>query len=485
MIKMEKILKKLEINKYYVIFAFIIGIFIINYNYRGGDDLIDKQRVLEMGVWNFTKTIYLTWSGRLSMIIIPALIRYNLFVWKFLNIIVSFLFIKGFSYYYKSDVKNNEKLEIDKVILICFFFIFPYTVTSSIIWMSGSYQYFWAFTSFIYAMFPFYKLIFISNEINFSKFRWCLFYFAMFCAAYVEQEFLIISVLGTIAMFFIMRNNKVENNEKKKIAFYYIFFIINLIISRLSPGFRNRVSTEIRWYPNWENMSFIYRFYEAINLSNRHIFFGANVLFFVLILFLSILAYKKWRKNIKILFLPLAYILLKLLPLDFFSNNLMGWYLNSENPYAVDKGSIQTLFINKSTNLFLFDISKPFSDIKINKIEYIPSIISFSLIIFVSFMIYNIFSDKKRGLLNFLLYWAGFFSFYVMSFMPAIYAIGSRAFLVLDCIIIFLISQLYIELKNYKINENKYFKIFIFILGIFSFLVILSYNNYLKQAYYL
>ena len=100
-------------------------------------------------------------------------------------------------------------------------------------------------------------------------------------------------------------------------------------------------------------------------------------------------------------------------------------------------------------------------------------------------MIYNIFSDKKRGLLNFLLYWAGFFSFYVMSFMPAIYAIGSRAFLVLDCIIIFLISQLYIELKNYKINENKYFKIFIFILGIFSFLVILSYNNYLKQAYYL
>lgn len=152
MIKMEKILKKLEINKYYVIFAFIIGIFIINYNYRGGDDLIDKQRVLEMGVWNFTKTIYLTWSGRLSMIIIPALIRYNLFVWKFLNIIVSFLFIKGFSYYYKSDVKNNEKLEIDKVILICFFFIFPYTVTSSIIWMSGSYQYFWAFTSFIYNM---------------------------------------------------------------------------------------------------------------------------------------------------------------------------------------------------------------------------------------------------------------------------------------------------------------------------------------------
>ena len=130
-------------------------------------------------------------------------------------------------------------------------------------------------------------------------------------------------------------------------------------------------------------------------------------------------------------------------------------------------------------------ISKPFNDIKIKEIEYIPSIISFLLIIFISIILYNIFVDKKKAILIFLIYWAGFFSFYVMAFMPAIYAVGSRAFLVLDCLILFIISQLYIELLKYKINENKYFKIFIFILGIYSFLIILSYSNYLEQAYYL
>ena len=479
----KKIINKIYINKYYILFAFIIGIFIINYNYRGGDDLIYRKKILEMGIRNFVITEYLKWSGRLSMIIIPALvIKYDIVVWKILNIVVSFLFLKGFSYYYKAVVTNEEKSKIDKIILISFFFIYPYTVTSSVVWMSGSYQYLWAFTSFIYAMFPFYKLIFISNKVNFSKLRWCLFYFAMFCAAYVEQEFLIISVLGTIAMFCIMKNNKIENKEKKNITFYYIFFIINLIISRLSPGFKNRVATEIRWYPNWENMPFIYRVYEAINLSNRHVIFGSNILFFVLILFLSILIYKKWGKNIKILFFPLIYIILNLFPLDIFSNNLVTWYFDSKNLYADNS---QTLFIEKAAKLFLFDISKPFNDIKIKEIEYIPSIISFLLIIFISIILYNIFVDKKKAILIFLIYWAGFFSFYVMAFMPAIYAVGSRAFLVLDCLILFIISQLYIELLKYKINENKYFKIFIFILGIYSFLIILSYSNYLEQAYYL
>ena len=106
----KKIINKINLNKYYILFAIIIGIFIIQYDYRGGDDLFYKQKVLKMGVLNFTKTEYLNWSGRLSMIIIPALIRYNLFVWKILNVVVSFLFIKGFSYYYKATVTNEKKL---------------------------------------------------------------------------------------------------------------------------------------------------------------------------------------------------------------------------------------------------------------------------------------------------------------------------------------------------------------------------------------
>lgn len=477
---------KINKNKYYILFAIIIGIFIIKYNYVVGDDLNYKAKVIKMGTWNFIVDEFSHWSGRLSMIIIPALVRYNLYTWKILNILVAFLYLKGFSYYYKSDLSIEEKLKLDKMTFACFFFIFPYTITSAIVWLSGSYQYLWAVTAFIYAMFPFYKIIFISKELKFSKLKWCLYYFAVFCAAYIEQEFLVMFVLSTIVILLVIKNKEIIKKEKLKIFFYYVFFLINLGISRFSKGFNIRIAKEIRWYPNWTNMPFIYRFYEAVNLTNRHVIWGSNILFLILILFLSILVYKKWGTKMKVLYIPLGYIILKILPLDFFSNNIMTWYFNFENFYTADRKSLQTLTIEKSVNYFLYDTTKVIQDIKIPKFEYLPAVISFSIIIFISFIIYNIFNDRKKGILVFLVYWAGFFSVYILSFMPAIYAIGSRAFFLMDSLILFIISQLYLELKlEYQIDKNKYFKVFLVVILLLSFLIILSYNSYLKQFVYL
>lgn len=223
-----KLKKILENNMIYIIFSIIIGIFIINYKLSPADDIKNKELVESLGILRYIKSEYFNWSGRLSMTIVAAIIHYNLFVWKVLNIIISFLFIKGFSLYYKLFVSNNEKVQIDKIIFICFFFIFPYTITSSIVWMSGSYQYLWPVTAFIYAMFPFYKIIFISSKLSFSKINWILYYLSMFCAAYVEQEFLVIFVLSTVSMFYLTKNKTVEKKEKKTLFIYYYFFLVNL-----------------------------------------------------------------------------------------------------------------------------------------------------------------------------------------------------------------------------------------------------------------
>lgn len=478
-----KLKKFLDNNILYIIFSIIIGIFIIKYQHSPADDIKNKELVESLGVLKYIKSEYFNWSGRLSMTIIAALIHYNLFVWKLLNILVSFLFIKSFSLYYKSFVTNNEKIQIDKIIFICFFFIFPYTVTSSVVWMSGSYQYLWPVTAFTYAMFPFYKIVFISPKLYFSKINWILYYFSMFCAAYVEQEFLVIFVLSTISMFYLTRNKTIEKKEKKKIFYYYYFFLINLIVSRISPGLQNRISTEIKWYPNWENMPFIYRFSEVINLANKHLVWGSNILFLVFILLLTLLVYKKWKNNMKLLFLPLIYILLKIFPLDIFSKNIVLWYFNFENYFNTDKYSKQTLFLENIADKFLFDMTKIFDDIQIPKIDYISSIVTFTIIIFLSFILYNVFEDKKKAILCFLIYWAGFCSVYITVFMPAVYAIGSRLFFLMNSFFLFLISQLYLELKvKYNIDQKKYFKIAVLLLSIYSFLIILSYNNYLAQS---
>ncbi len=483
---MKKIIKKINDNKYYLLFAVVIGIFIINYNYVPGDDLIYKAKFIELGLFNFIKEEYLNWSGRLSMIIIPALIKNNLYVWKLLNTLVAFLFMKGFSYYYKPFLSKEDKNEIDKILLVCFFLIFPYTITSTFVWLSGSYQYLWVITAFIYAMIPFYKILFVDGNVNFSKKRWVLIYFAMFCASYIEQEFLVIFVLGTISIVILLLDKTKLKSEKRKIYIYYIFFLINLVIARLSPGLGKRIFTEIRWYPNWENMPFIYRFYEVINITNRHILFGSNLLFLIFTIFLSILIYKKEKFKNKILFLPTLYFILRVFPFDIISNNVMLWYFKIENIYS-PIGEKRTLFLSEASNVFLFDTMKVIDNIKSLKIDYLAPVICFFIIIFISFILYMIFDSRKKGILCFLVYWAGFCSIYITAFIPAVHAIGSRVFLLMNSCILFIISQIYLEIKQKypESDKNRYFKIFIIIVSIYSFLIILNYNYYLKQLLYL
>lgn len=464
-------------NKFYLIYAIVLGIFIITYNYNLGDDIYYRKQVLSLGILRFSINEYLSWSGRVSTIIISSIGYKYIIIWKVTNILIIFLFIKSFSYYYKIDFSNKERLKIDRLLLVCLFLVFPYTIISSSIWLSGSYQYIWVATAFLYAMFPFYKIIFISNELKFLKIHWFFYYLSMFYTAYVEQEYLIIFILGMISTIYIYKDKNILFKDKVKIYFYYLFFLGNFLIARLSPGLPKRVLAATRAYPNWNNLSIIYKFYEVVNLTNHYLISGSNLIFFIFLLFLSILIYKKWGLNIKILFIPLIYITLKLLPLDLISKNLLNWYTTADGG--------QVLFLEKYTNFFLFDVFKGVNNIKLDKIEYLPAIIMFFIIIFTSFILYSVFDDKKKGVLSFLLYWAGLFSVYILAFMPAVYAIGSRAFLILNILIIFIILQIYLELKlKFEIDKSKSFKILIFVLSIISFLVILNYPNFIKTGFF-
>ena len=93
------------------------------------------------------------------------------------------------------------------------------------------------------------------------------------------------------------------------------------------------------------------------------------------------------------------------------------------------------------------------------------------------------YEDRKKAILNFIVYWIAFGTVYLLVFSPTIYASGSRIFFIMNCLFIFLISQLYIELiNNYNINNNKYFKFGKIILIIYTFSIICSYTVYLTQS---
>ena len=470
----------LKDNAIYIIFSIIIGIFIIKYQYNSADDIEYKTLLDNLGRLEFLKLEYFQWSGRLSAYLIGALFKYDLNIWKISNIILSFLFIKSFSYYYLPFLKReNEKKNLDKMIFMCVFFMFPYTITSVFVWMTGSYHYLYPITAMIYSLIPYFYLLFVKKKLEFSKTKWLFLYFSMFIAAYVEQTIFVLLLLQLISLYFILKQKNIELSEKKRIYFYFIFFLINFIISRLSPGFDNRLQIELKWYPNYKNMPVSFRLYEVINLTNKHLITGSSLLFFIFLLLLTILIYKKYDNKLKIMYIPLLYVILNIVPLDLFSDSIMLWS-NGRNLY---NNSPRTLFIKSSLDKFLFDVMKPLTNIDIQKIEYLPSIIAFSIIIFISFVLFFGYEDRKKAILNFIVYWIAFGTVYLLVFSPTIYASGSRIFFIMNCLFIFLISQLYIELiNNYNINNNKYFKFGKIILIIYTFSIICSYTVYLTQS---
>lgn len=469
-----------EENKIYIIFSLIIGIFIFKYQYSLADDIKYKTMFEELGRLGFIKSEYFHWSGRLSVFIVKAIFKYNLLAWKIENIILSFLFLKGLSYYYIPFLEKKDKIKMDKIILTVMFFIYPYTITSTFVWMAGNYHYIWPITGFIYAMIPFYYILFVSNKYEFSKMKWIIFYLSTFMAAYVEQTFFAMFIIASIALFIILRNKKIK--EKKFFLLYYIFFIINAVISRLTPGFKERVRTELMWYQNYENMPFGYRIYEVINLVNKHIISGSNLLFFVLVILLSLIVYKRYKKRFKILYIPFFYMVLNLFPVSLLDNNVMLWYFNFENFFNPSRTN-QTLFIRNGLEKILFDVMYPIREIKIGRIDYLPSVLTYIMIIFVSFIILISFKNIKKGILNFGIYWVGIGTVYIMCFSPTIYASGSRIFLLMNVLFIFIISQLYVELnKEYRIEENRAFRIGKSVFSCISLLILFSYTIYLLQS---
>ena len=101
----------------------------------------------------------------------------------------------------------------------------------------------------------------------------------------------------------------------------------------------------------------------------------------------------------------------------------------------------------------------------------------------MSFVILISFKDIKRGILNFGIYWTGLGTVYIMCISPTIYASGSRIFLLMNIMFIFIISQLYIELnQEYKIEQSKEFRIGKTIFFCISALILFSYTTYLLQS---
>ena len=408
-----------------IIFAIII--FIRNTCLKGNDDAVYEKVFNSFSTFKiWAKEFYFTWSGRIiTSALSNIFLRMPLVIFRICNTAVYIIAITSIFFIIKEFSKINDIREciVYFLLYICSFIIDDGVAEQSIIWVVGSFNYLWPTAFMFVSMIPFIKIL---NDKEPKEISFVIFMLANIIACFAEQSALVLLTIGTLAIMNLLFTKK---KIPKLLLMHYITIIVLTLIELLAPGnvVRSAAST-LRRYPTFDMLSMLDRLLQGIIVLENQLLYN-EILPLILTILVAINGMLKTNKNI---FIRLSYSI----P---FICILIGKYAFS--------------------NITLYGIEYIYG-VKI----YIPVLIFTLIIVYVAYLLTQIFNMRK-GILTSLFFLGGIASSLTLSFSPTIYASGPRIFFVMDLLFILVIGNLItevlgeikkerIEYKNKKIVNN-------------------------------
>lgn len=445
-ISIKRRMKEIYDSEYMPFYIFSIAIFLMIFRVSiqpGNDDSWFQLAIAQNGVFKWVYDRYFNWSGRVSIEIVLGFINYNMIIWKILNSIMGGLLMLCISRFIVPDIESKNTRRNINIFLCCsFFFLYPYTVTSSMVWCTGSFYYLWAGTAMLCALLPFYQSI-LERKTVYKITNW-LYFIASWYASYMEQEMAILLCFGAITLLVL----KLQKRKIPRILMtQYIFIIFNSTISILAPGTSLRSLQEQHWYPNFQNTSRFERIFEAINWTNKHLLISSNVIFLIFTFLILMICWKKYRKTSRsvIMFsaIPFIFVLLRIIPFNAITSRVFNYQNGlTENLYQADGTKEITLNIEGVLDRLFYDPMLAFNNGYVRFTELLPSIACFTITLFVGVLLLVCFKDKRLKFITFILYYASLASGYIIGLSPTIYASGNRIFFVGDILILIILGLL-------------------------------------------
>lgn len=434
------------LRNYYAYILFFLAIFIINVGIKlqnGSDDTKYLEMLGDMSIFEFVKWRTFNWQPRIFSDFSLSVMYYSLFIWSIINSFLLTISLYIMERIVKFSTNINSIYHFRIFMVSIFFFIYPYVITSSVFWYTGSFNYLWPFSMMIIAAMSFLAYIY-GVTIN-NIFMKIVIIIASGLASYTEQPLLLLSSLGTITIVYMF----IKRDFNKFIVFQYIFVILNVSIYGYLSSFSPRSEIETRWFQNFETLSIIDKIFNGIIYTNNHLINSS-----MLLVILSILIFFNVRKNEislndKILgvlkYIPLIYLLMAHVVINIFKNSGTARYMG--------KVALSTESIDEK--LFDITISNP-SNLNLAYEDLIPSIISSFIILTILILLYHIkYKNKLDKYVNTVLFIACLCSGYIVGFSPTIIASGSRIFFSSSMLLILLIAKLYNNLDINKEVSNK------------------------------
>lgn len=423
------------------------------------------------GVRGALDNYYHTWGGRLFPTLVWLLsYKVRLLMWKVLNTACFAVFIFMIAKISQLEAVNRRDETLVKHVIGCaLFFLIPLsTMVGSVVWITGSFYYFWAGAGLLIALFPFYNLFFARET---KKPLYILYTAFALYACYCEQTATILIFSGLVALVFLVRKRfKVPLLSNLLFGGYYLVILVNALICLTAPGSKGRVANEtLFWFPDYDMLSIPDKLFRGLCLTANY-FLNTSVWTILLISILIILLYrKKFQSKVATIFaaLPLLMILVNVLPLDTLLSRTVDPSLK-----------LATTVQKYLTNFLIFDYTSAYS-----MKSYIGIAAAITLFLFLAYLIYTSFDNKRQGLFCLFFFLSSIGSGLMICFSPTIYASGNRVFFISDLMML-VVAMCLVHEFFVKIRTSRVFTVVCVGLVAVSGLVWLAYFTQIKDIIY-
>ena len=437
--KIKEILKKVvdSANFPFLIFFIILIFFHIKIEAFYGDDVWFKNIISEeKNIIQYLTERYNIWSSRLIIeTVLVTLAKFELTIWKFLNIGIYMLLAKSIS---KICSKENNK--ILNYIICALVLLLPIPVLNGTGWLATTTNYLWVASL---GMCSLSIIINYIREMKIPKWEYILYLLATLYAANQEQMAAVIfAVFGIfICIELIKKGYKYVIKNEKFLIILFIITIISLVFILTCPGNAARKEVEVkRWYPEYANFGLLEKVELGLTSTMKHLILDTNVIFvaFTLTILVGTCIYNK-NKWVKLLF-----------AIPFVTSIFDAFLFRYLGGLSSNVASLVQIFSLDHLVMSLDHIS----------IKYLFVMLGYALILLlIPIGIYNIFKRSIKSYVCIGVYFLGLATRFVMSFSPTIFASGERTFMFLYisfivCTVIILEKIFNSKNENLKLDEK-------------------------------
>ncbi|MDF1520794.1 MAG: DUF6056 family protein [Brevefilum sp.] len=412
------------------------------------DDVFFKGNPAGIFDWAFYKGRYFEWSSRLILeFFVVAFLKLPSIIWRVLNSGVLVLLSVALSELF---VEKNKKLI--NWFIVFLLFLFPLQEMLSAGWVTISINYIWPLTFGLLALVVVKKILLDKKIRVIEYFLSCL---LLIFAVNQEIMAVILGIVFLVSAVYLILNKRFH----WFVVLGLVLCLSSIIFTLTAPGNHLRQQAEIRWFIDFNYISFVEKLEIGISSTLAHYVFNFNFLFFVFSVLLAIAIFSKYK--------DLLYKIIALIPLVMslvFGN---GFYV------IVDRLFPHLATIDTEITQYGLITLGNFTRIQ----SYIPLFLLLMTAFVILILIYIIFGNTWKSTIALGVLFLGLISRLILAFSPTIWSSGIRTHFLM--ITSFIICSIMIFQQLIKRNTGQFIETLLIAAG---FIAGFSYLNLLMSV---